>query len=73
MTKKFKVLRSGISQRVGDGWKNPKVGELIEVSEAAAAHLLGEDPPFIAEVEVPRARPSAAEKEKEEMEKEDPA
>ncbi len=45
---KFKVLRTGISQRVGDKWVSPKVGALIELSDAAAQHLLTEK--FVEEV-----------------------
>jgi len=55
MSRKFKVLRAGISQRAGDLWISPKVGSVLELSEAAAGHLLSEVPPFVEEMQEAKA------------------
>jgi len=39
---KYRVLRDGVSQREGTGFVERKVGDLIELSPEAAAHLLAE-------------------------------
>jgi hypothetical protein len=55
---KFKVLRDAttdpdgqIHVRVGkpeeNKWSFPKKGDLIDLSEAAAGHLLSTDPPYV--------------------------
>jgi hypothetical protein len=36
----YRVLRAGVRQRVGDGWRSPAVGDLINVSDLAAQLLL---------------------------------
>jgi hypothetical protein len=52
---KCKVLKLGVSQRGEDGKnKRFKVGDTIEVSEAAAAHLIPEG--YIEEIEAPKKK-----------------
>lgn len=53
MSRKYKVLRTGISQQEGDHWVSPKIGSTIELSDSAAAHMLFEVPPFVEEVKGP--------------------
>ncbi len=37
----YRVLRDGMAQRVGDdGWRHPKVGDLINVTDQGAPPLL---------------------------------
>jgi hypothetical protein len=57
MPRKYVVIRAGLSQRDGDSWTSPKVGEVIELSDAAAVHLLSEQPPFVKKEERSLPRP----------------
>lgn len=43
MKKEFRVLRDGISQKQEDGsWTHPKIGDIIQLTPLAEAHLLQE-------------------------------
>ena len=47
MGQKYKVLRGGVRQRDGAGWKRKSVGSTVELSDSAAASLLSRTPPVI--------------------------
>jgi hypothetical protein len=69
MAKLYRVLRTGISQRDGDGWKNPPIGSRIELTPEAAAHMMNEVPPYVEEVPAAsKARAFASAEPKEETE-----
>lgn len=65
MSIKYKVLRAGILQRDGEQWLQPKIDDLIDLSDAAARYLLEASPPFVERVveEPPRRISRLREKE----------
>lgn len=56
----YRVLKPGVRQRVGDGWRRPTVGDFINVSDEGAPLLLAGGFIELAHPEADQSEPTPA-------------